>query len=284
MLRITHPSFPVASLLLACALFISGCAKKEEQLQATIKTNKGDIVVKLFEEQTPNTVANFVGLADGTRLLKERQNPKEAKPFYDGLTFHRVIKDFMIQGGCPNGNGTGGPGYTFPDETYTETTLAGPIENDEQAEAVVKQVILPHLRQHNQKSPVALISSLVDQLKQGKGYGPLKSHTIEEVAKAAGHTKPVIQREVIRHVAYGTLCMANAGPDTNGSQFFIVTREEGAPWLDGKHTVFGQVISGMEVALAIQNVETSGADTPVDPVVIETVRVNRVKVPIETKS
>jgi peptidyl-prolyl cis-trans isomerase B (cyclophilin B) len=143
---------------------------------ATLQTNAGPVSVELFDEDAPKTVENFRKLAgDG---------------FYDGLTFHRVIPDFMIQGGCPEGTGTGGPGYTFEDE----------------------------INQHK--------------------------------------------------IARGALAMANAGPDTNGSQFFIVTTKA-APWLDGKHTVFGRVTGGMEAVDAIESTETEAGDRPVEPQVIE---------------
>jgi cyclophilin family peptidyl-prolyl cis-trans isomerase len=147
---------------------------------ATMMTTHGAIEIELFDDDAPKTVDNFKKLAgDG---------------FYDGLTFHRVIPDFMIQGGCPQGTGTGGPGYTFEDEI-----------ND---------------------------------------------------------------HKVVR----GALAMANAGPNTNGSQFFIVTTEA-APWLDGKHTVFGQVTEGMDVVDAIEGVPTDGRDRPTEPAGIEAVRV-----------
>ncbi len=141
-------------------------------------TNRGPIVFELFDEDAPETVENFKKLAgDG---------------FYDGLIFHRVIADFMIQGGCPEGTGTGGPGYQFEDEI-----------ND---------------------------------------------------------------HKVVR----GALAMANAGPNTNGSQFFIVTADE-CPWLDGKHTVFGQVSAGQDVVERIGTTDTDGRDRPVEPIGIETV-------------
>jgi cyclophilin family peptidyl-prolyl cis-trans isomerase len=143
---------------------------------ATLHTNAGAITVELFDDDAPKTVENFRKLAgDG---------------FYDGLIFHRVIRDFMIQGGCPEGTGTGGPGYTFEDEI-----------ND---------------------------------------------------------------NKIVR----GALAMANAGPNTNGSQFFIVTTEA-APWLDGKHTVFGRVTDGMDAVDAIEGTETSAGDRPVEPQIIE---------------
>jgi peptidyl-prolyl cis-trans isomerase B (cyclophilin B) len=149
--------------------------------QATLQTSAGPIVVEFHDEDAPKTVENFRKLAgDG---------------FYDDLVFHRVIPDFMIQGGCPEGTGRGGPGYTFEDEF-----------ND---------------------------------------------------------------HKIVR----GALAMANAGPDTNGSQFFIVTTEA-ASWLDGKHTVFGAVVDGMDAVDAIEGTETDASDKPVEPQKIERVELS----------
>jgi peptidyl-prolyl cis-trans isomerase B (cyclophilin B) len=146
--------------------------------RATLHTTAGPITVELFDDDAPKTVANFRKLAgDG---------------FYDDLVFHRVIKDFMIQGGCPEGTGRGGPGYTFEDE--------------------------------------------------------FNDHKVER----------------------GALAMANAGPNTNGSQFFIVTTGS-APWLDGKHTVFGEVVEGMDAVDAIEGTDTDASDRPREPQVIQRV-------------
>ncbi len=146
--------------------------------QATMHTSEGAIVIELLDDDAPKTVANFRKLAQ--------------EGFYDGLIFHRVIPDFMVQGGCPRGTGTGGPGYTFEDEI-----------ND-------------------------------------------------------------------HRVVRGALAMANAGPNTNGSQFFIVTTTE-APWLDGKHTVFGHVVGGMDVVNRLEQSPTGQNDRPLEPPVIERV-------------
>src|SRR5947209_10095767 len=145
---------------------------------AIMHTSQGAISLELFDDDAPKTVANFRKLA--------------SEHFYDGVIFHRVIRDFMIQGGCPQGTGTGGPGYTFEDEI-----------ND---------------------------------------------------------------HKVVR----GALAMANSGPNTNGSQFFIVTTDA-APWLDGKHTVFGQVKDGMEAVVSIERSPTDARDRPEEPAVIEKV-------------
>ncbi len=178
---------------------------KEEQLKdglyAEIDTTKGTIVAQLEFEKTPMTVANFVGLAEGTRHYSKTGGKPEAqtgKPYYDGILFHRVIKDFMIQTGCPQGKGTGGPGYRFPDEF--------------------------------DKS--------------------------------------------LRHTSAGILSMANSGPGTNGSQFFIT--HKATPWLDDRHSVFGKVIKGSEVVDAIAGVQVVGADRPVEDVSIKTVKIKRV--------
>ena len=167
---------------------------------ATLRTNHGDIVIHLFENHAPTTVANFVGLAEGTKDYKVPQTGKSSPdPFYDGLGFHRVIANFMIQGGDPLGTGSGGPGYTFKDEFH------------------------PELR---------------------------------------------FDRKYL-------LAMANAGPGTNGSQFFITTAE--TPWLNNKHTIFGEVEDEASRAVVdeIGRAATGPGDRPVEPVVIETVAIDR---------
>lgn len=162
-----------------------------DRIHAIFKTNLGSFKVELYAKECPETVWNFVNLAEG------RQETVRKGPFYDGLTFHRIINGFVIQGGCPEGNGRGGPGYRFGDECTSS----------------------------------------------------------------------------LRHDSAGILSMANAGPGTNGSQFFVTLAP--TPHLDGRHTVFGRVLEGMDVVNKIANVETAFMDKPVEDVVMEKVEIIR---------
>jgi len=171
---------------------------KKGPVYAILTTTMGDIVVQLYEDKAPKTVANFIGLATGTKEWTDPKTKEKTKrPLYNGTIFHRVIPNFMIQGGDPLGNGTGGPGYRFEDE------------------------FSPDLK----------------------------------------HFKP------------GIMSMANAGPNTNGSQFFITVAA--TPWLDGKHSVFGEVVKGQEVATAIANTSRDFADRPIKEVVLKEVTIKR---------
>jgi cyclophilin family peptidyl-prolyl cis-trans isomerase len=189
------------ALVLAVGIGAAQAGQAEKKLKpgvyAHFVTTEGNFTVKFFEKDAPKTVANFTGLAEGT-LDPVTGKPGKSKPFYNGLTFHRIIKDFMIQGGDPLGNGTGGPGYKFADEISPD----------------------------------------------------------RKFTKA------------------GILAMANAGPNTNGSQFFITLAA--TDWLNGKHTIFGEVVEGMDVIRKIGVVKTGANDKPVTPVIVKTVTIERV--------
>ena len=166
---------------------------------AIFETSQGNVVIRLFDKEAPRTVENFVGLAEGTKeFSNEKTGKKEKRPFYDGLVFHRVIPNFMIQGGCPHCSGMSGPGYKFADEFH------------------------PSLK----------------------------------------HSKP------------GKLSMANSGPNTNGSQFFITVAP--TPHLDNRHTIFGEVVEGQDVANKISGVPRDRNDRPNTAVMINHVRIERV--------
>jgi peptidyl-prolyl cis-trans isomerase A (cyclophilin A) len=160
-----------------------------EEIYASFDTTEGKFKVRLFADKAPKTVENFVSLADGT---------KTGKPFYDGTVFHRVIPDFMIQGGCPLGTGTGGPGYKFADEFHPS----------------------------------------------------------------------------LKHTKAGFLSMANAGPNTNGSQFFVTVAA--TPWLDNRHSIFGEVVEGYDVVKKISELPRNPQDRPLKEVRVNSVKIERV--------
>ncbi len=231
---------------------------------ATIKTNYGDIVIELFADKTPVTVDNFIDLAEGTKEWTDPKTGKKVKrPFYDGLIFHRVINDFMIQGGCPLGTGTGGLGYQFEDECFEPgEEITGAIDSEEKARTVYMQVLAPYM-QANQANPDPEINDIMMKTAQAQSGKFIMEKTVEYFKEKTGYKGSVSGRgKLIAMVDYGTLCMANSGPNTNGSQFFIVTKKEGCNWLNGKHTVFGKVIKGMEVAHQIEKLPQNKSNKP----------------------
>ena len=225
-----------------------------QKVRTIINTTHGEIELELWPDLAPKTVANFVKLG--------------SEGFYTSTYFHRVIPDFMIQGGCPNtkddnrGNdGQGGPGYMFEDETYGNgDELKGVIKDHATAEQVWTQVIVPHMQ--NNRTPNAEIAALVKQCQEVRSLNPMLDKTVDYYSKLAGHEGAVYNRSLKAHVLYGNIAMANSGPNTNGSQFFIVTKKEGTPWLDGKHTVFGKVTKGMDVVHKIEGLPRDRADNP----------------------
>lgn len=197
------------NLLLLCAVSHAWAADKKEAekaktppkgkpMFAVMETSMGTFKVKLFTDEAPKTVENFVGLAEGTKEWTDpKTGKKEKKPLYNGTIFHRVIKDFMIQGGDPLGNGTGGPGYKFADEFNSK----------------------------------------------------------------------------LKHDKAGKLSMANAGPNTNGSQFFVTVAP--TTWLDNKYTTFGEVVEGMDVVKKISTAKTGPDDKPVKTITLKSVKIER---------
>lgn len=246
---------------------------------AEIKTSKGDILIRLFQD-TPITTDNFVRLAEGTKEWKDPSSGNLIKkPFYNGLIFHRVIKDFMIQGGCPLGNGTGGPGYAFQDECFEKgDQITGKLTSEADAILAFNQILRPYLTANFGQQDNPVYKLFLEIQRAGGKVTPLLGKTVEELQKIAETDKPVFRNGAVLHpVHYGSLAMANSGPDSNGSQFFIVTKQSGTPWLNGKHTVFGEVIEGMKVAHAIESVETGAQDRPVKPITIKSIIIHRVE-------
>ncbi len=254
--------------------FLISC--NEEKPVVIMKTSLGDIEIELRHDLTPKTVENFLGLALGTKEWTDPKTKKKVKrPFYDGLIFHRVISDFMIQAGCPIGTGTGGPGYSFEDEVYKEyTEIKGDIKDDETAKKVNDILILNYLMKQQQKGQdfdKELMRMFNDA---GKGvFTEIKQHSVSYFLEKVDKEKFLVGSGLIASVDYGTLCMANSGPNTNGSQFFIVTKKGGTPWLNGKHTVFGKVIKGMDIVHKIEGVKKGKGDRPVEDVKIISVTI-----------
>jgi peptidyl-prolyl cis-trans isomerase A (cyclophilin A) len=241
-----------------------------------MKTSMGTLKIELFNDLAPKTVDNFLGLAKGEKEWTDpKSGSKVKKPFYDGLIFHRVIKDFMIQGGCPLGTGTGGPGYNFEDECYDTAgskEITGNIEGEDIAIRVFNEVLVPYLR--STPTPDAEIADIVRECQLKQSGQPLMRQPIEYYMKKTGRTQPLLAAGKLKaSIDYGTICMANAGPNTNGSQFFIVTKKDGCAWLNGKHTVFGKVLEGMDVAEKIQNVDKAPGDKPKKDIKIESITV-----------
>ena len=261
---------------LLALILISACAINAEDKEksvypkAIIETNQGNIELELWSDLTPKTVENFIKLAESD--------------FYVGTYFHRVITDFMIQGGCPNtknadrsDDGAGGPGYKFEDECYAAgPELTGAIENDSDANTVWTTVVMPYMQ-----SGVAVdveIRDVIDACNQSQSFAPFRNHTVEFYKEKTGYSGKLTKKgELIAPVAYGTLCMANSGPNTNGSQIFIVTKADGASWLNGKHTVFGKVLTGMDIVHKIEKLPKDAKDNPLadNQAIVSKVRIVR---------
>jgi len=253
----------IKKTILLAALILIATTVVGENTMVTMKTNYGDIELELFNEISPKTVENFVGLAQGTKEWTDPQTgEKVTRPFYDELIFHRVIPDFMIQGGCPLGTGSGNPGYRFEDEFPSEKIeLSGEINSDEVADYILRNIVIDFLKKNREK-PDQDLMNIYKECAEKNSAEPIKQHTVEYYQEKANNNQPIIMEKLLATVDYGTICMANSGPDTNGSQFFIVTKKEGCSWLNGKHTVFGKVISGMDVVHTIENLETDKRDKP----------------------
>ncbi|MDA3837643.1 MAG: peptidylprolyl isomerase [Candidatus Delongbacteria bacterium] len=242
----------------------------------TMETNMGTIKIELWPEIAPKTVANFEGLANGTKEWTDpKSKAKVKKPFYDGLIFHRVISDFMVQGGCPLGTGTGNPGYKFEDECYEDgkEVKSGKITDEAMAGEIFQQMVMPYLQSSNETTRDKEIQDILDACNNARSGKPIMAHPIEWYIEKTGFKGSFNEKKLKASVDYGTIAMANSGPGTNGSQFFIVTKKGGTPWLNGKHTVFGKVIEGMDIVLKIEGVEKGKGDKPVKDVIMTKVRV-----------
>jgi cyclophilin family peptidyl-prolyl cis-trans isomerase len=265
----------VILLFTSLPVFAGGGMLKIERPEVTIKTNMGDIQVQLFQDEAPLTVKNFIELAEGKKEFTDAETGKKVKrPFFDGLIFHRVIKDFMLQGGCPLGTGASGPGYEFEDEINAETLgldKAKAIENGRpnqllgiQSQQQYQQMIMMPIFMKLGINSQADLDKRKDEV-----IALMNAMTLKDAFENMGYRyNNKFQSHFLKK---GVLAMANSGPNTNGSQFFINLVD--TPWLNGKHTVFGQVVKGMDIVNKIGLVEVNpGSAKPVKPVTIISIR------------
>lgn len=240
-----------------------------------LTTTRGDLLLELFPNEAPETVANFLGLAEGTKPFTDPYTGlQDMRPFYDGLTFHRVIDGFMIQSGSPTGASDGGPGYTFKDEINAvslgldlmplldEDGYPNPVLGIRSQEDFQQRVLVP-LYAAMGITNKATLDTRLDQVEQR-----LRTMTVKQSFELLGYryTEAAQSHAPVR----GIVAMANTGPDTNGSQFFITLAA--TEWLTGKHTVFGKVCAGLEILDAIGKVRVNGEGRPLQDVTILTVR------------
>lgn len=248
--------------ILVCTFLQAEAKERPGNPEAELKTSMGTITIELFRHAAPKTVENFIELSE--------------KGFYDGIIFHRVIDDFMIQTGDPNGDGTGGPGYQFEDEINAEAlglddTLAlnedgSPhpwlgLQSQEEFNSIILGPIFKELGIDSQEKLDKNREAFEERL---------FSLTLKEVFETMGYA---YRTDITSYKPLkGYVAMANRGPNTNGSQYFINLVD--TPWLTGKHTVFGKVISGMEVVDKIGDTPTENGNKPETPVVIESVSID----------
>lgn len=243
-----------------------------------MKTSQGNMRIELWPDAAPDTVKNFIDLAEGNKTFKDAKTGEDVKkPFYDGLTFHRVIKDFMIQGGCPLGTGTGDPGYKFKDEINAKGLGLADLKAMGEGGAPHPWLLI--------RDQASFQRTVLGPVLQTLGISSQEQFQ-EKLEEIQNTVNALSVLDVYANLGYvfdeklpakkpdrGVIAMANSGPNTNGSQFFINVVD--TPHLTGKHTVFGKVIEGMDIADKISNLETDPAGKPSTPVTIESIRVEK---------
>ena len=265
------------SLFMASASFAQEIVKEKPTNPILLmKTNFGDLYIEMFPEEAPKTVANFMDLATGKRaFVDQKTKAKVTRPFYDGLKFHRVIKEFMIQGGDPRGNGTGGPGYNFEDEINAEALGLHKMKAIKDGRP---HSYLPIRNQNDFQrtlmSPLFQKMGIRSQADLDKRSEEIKKRidnlTLKDTYENMGYR--FNEKLKSRPPKKGVLAMANSGPNTNGSQFFINLID--TPWLAGKHTVFGKVAKGMDVVEKIGETPVGTGSIPKKEVRIISIRLH----------
>lgn len=255
-------------------LVIAGMADAQEESKknpvAVMKTSMGEITLELFADEAPKTVNNFLDLAEGRKeFMVAGSNDKATRPYFDGLVFHRIIDNFMIQGGCPLGSGSGGPGYSFEDEINADALGLEKLRvMDEQG--AVHQWLRRDINNVARKihGELGIKSQEEFNKRRGEVETRLKGMSVKKAYEYLGYRYDSSRNS--HKPLKGVLAMANSGPNTNGSQFFINLID--TPWLTGKHTVFGKVIGGMDVIEKMGKVEVGQGSKPKKAVKILSIR------------
>ncbi len=266
----------IFSCLLIGLVLVLGCEKKiefeqplnnEQNPVVLMKTTSGDIYIELFEKDAPETVANFIGLAEGTKEFTDPETKETVKrPFYDGLKLHRVIKNFMMQGGCPLGTGTGDPGYKFEDEINPATFGLDTLKLRNARIDLNRDVQAYISRKYNITSQAEWTANATNIQNDMQAIGEM---SLQDLYAGTGYA---YDSTLTSHSAQrGVIAMANSGPNTNGSQFFI--NQVDTPWLNGKHTVFGHVVTGMDVVDTICNSPVNKQTQPEPEIKIVSVKI-----------
>ena len=266
------------TLFMATVSFAQGIQRENPTNPVLLmKTNFGDVYIEMFPEEAPRTVANFMGLAMGERDFVDHKSGKKVKRhFYDGLKFHRVIKEFMIQGGDPKGNGTGGPGYNFEDEINADALGLHKMKAMKDGRP---HSFLPIRNQNDFQrtlvQPLFRKMGIRSQADLDKRREEVQKRLIELTLKDAYENMGYSFNEKLKSRApvKGVLAMANSGPNTNGSQFFINLID--TPWLKGKHTVFGKVVKGMDIVEKIGETPVGAGSMPHKEVRIISLRLHK---------
>lgn len=281
-------------ILCLCAVLIAGDKEGKKEMEkfekeypddpvCVITTSMGDIYLELFAAEAPKTVNNFIELAEGLKAYADFKTV--SRPFYDNLIFHRVIKDFMIQGGCPKGDGTGNPGYKFEDEINASALGLDKIKVVDQKTGNAHPWLMVRSQQDFIQAVLLPLAGSMgittdDQLKERQEEldNKVKELTIKDYYEIIGYKYADTLKS--HELKKGVIAMANAGPDTNGSQFFINLKD--TPWLTGKHTVFGKVVKGMDVVEKMGEVKVNNRSKPLTDVKIKSIRIYKDKQKIKT--
>ena len=265
----------IALTLLVMAGITNGQEEADKNPVVLMKTSMGDVTLELFTKEAPKTVQNFLDLAEGKKEFKDTKTGEMVKrPFFDGLVFHRIIDNFMIQGGCPQGSGMGGPGYSFEDEINADALGLDKMKVVDEKGAPNRWLMVRSQKDFQRViiGPLCQKMGIKSQedfeARQKELQENVNKMTIKEAYENMGY-KYDSSRPAHKPLK-GVLAMANSGPNTNGSQFFINLVD--TPWLTGKHTVFGKVIKGMDVVEKMAKVKVGPGSKPKEEVKVISIR------------